>query len=365
MDSYLDFRRLRWRTLSSRYDRRGCFLFYIFIHQHQWIQFLPKFCDRERNLFSPSCIFAAMDHISHTHCPVCKQPSLEHHLTCEDHLVSHRKFEIVICSICGLGVTQNVPTPEHIGAFYKSESYISHSDTKEGLINSLYHQVRSVMLRRKQRLVERYATVGSKSLLDIGCGTGYFLSHMKHQGWRVTGTEPDPDARIIAGNQLGQPILDSPEIFDLQPDSYSVITMWHVLEHVFELHDYLGQIHTLLSENGVLVIAVPNYLSYDAATYREYWAAYDVPRHLWHFTPESIHRLVQPLGFTSLHRQIMPFDPFYISMVSERYRQAQGSMVKGIIRGGVSLCRSMWNINRASSIIYVFRRNSSTPGPAT
>lgn len=297
-----------------------------------------------------------MDHITHQQCPVCNHRELKPHLECEDHLVSHQKFAVVVCPECGMGMTQGVPAPEHIGAYYKSENYISHSDTKKGLVNTLYHQVRALMLQRKQKLVERQTNGTRGTILDIGCGTGYFLGHMKKKGWNVYGTEPDADARAIASQLLGEEVWDSPGLFDLSADTCDVITMWHVLEHVYELAEYLQKIHSILKTGGSLIVAVPNYTSHDAGVYQEKWAAYDVPRHLWHFSPRAIVRLIQPYGFELETRQRMPFDPFYIAMVSEKYRNSGLALVKGMLHGGLSLVRSLGDIEQSSSLIYVFRK---------
>ncbi|SRR5690554_1566448 len=302
-----------------------------------------------------------MDYITHSQCPVCAHENLTPHLECEDHLVSHQKFRVEVCRNCGLGMTQGVPPPNNIGAFYKSENYISHSDTRKGLVNSLYHQIRTFMLGLKQRLVEKHTGGQKGSLLDIGCGTGYFLHHMKKHGWTVHGTEPDPDARAMASSQLDQEIGDSNGLFDLPAQSYDAITMWHVLEHVYELDQYLQQISILLKQEGTLVIAVPNYLSYDAQLYQEHWAAFDVPRHLWHFSPASLVRLVEPYGFELVTRQRMPFDPFYIAMVSEKYRQKGWALARGLINGGLSFCHSLVNLEKSSSLIYVFHKRSQEP----
>lgn len=297
-----------------------------------------------------------MDHITHQQCPVCNHRELIPHLECEDHLVSHRKFAVVVCPECGMGMTQDVPAPEHIGSYYKSENYISHSDTKKGLVNTLYHQVRALMLKRKQKLVEQQTDGGRGTILDIGCGTGYFLGHMKKQGWRVHGTEPDADARAIASKLLGEEVWDSPGLFDLGPYTCDVITMWHVLEHVYELAEYLRQMHSILKSGGSLIVAVPNYTSYDAGVYQEKWAAYDVPRHLWHFSPRAIVRLIEPYGFEFETRKRMPFDSFYIAMVSEKYRNSGLGLVKGMMHGGMSFVRSLADIEQSSSLIYVFRK---------
>ena len=257
-------------------------------------------------------------------------------------------------------MTQEAPSPAHIGDFYKSENYISHSDIKKGLVNGLYHQVRSLMLTRKRKLVERMTDGKRGSLLDIGCGTGYFISHLKSKGWKVHGTEPDPDARNIASQQLGQEISDSAGIFNLRKDQFDAITMWHVLEHVYELDDYLHRIALLIREGGSFIVAVPNYTCYDASKYQENWAAYDVPRHLWHFSPNAITKLIEGYGFSLITRKRMPFDPFYISIISEKYRNNPLGLLSGGVSGAISYAKSLSDIGRSSSIIYVFKAQPSS-----
>lgn len=297
-----------------------------------------------------------MEKITHDTCPVCGSTDLKPHVECEDHLVSHRKFAVIVCGQCGMGMTQNAPSPVHIGAYYKSENYISHSDTRKGLVNGIYHRVRNLMLTRKQKLLERMSDGQRRNLLDIGCGTGYFINHMKDNGWKVHGTEIDPDARRIASEQLGQEISDSVGIFDLPTDEYDVITMWHVLEHVYELDDYLRQIGLLIRKGGYFIVAVPNYTCYDARKYKGHWAAYDLPRHLWHFSPNAIKQLIEGFGFQLIDKKRMPFDPFYISIMSENYRNNSLGLITGGFSGVISYGKSLSDIDKSSSIIYVFRK---------
>lgn len=299
-----------------------------------------------------------MDQINHLQCPVCGHSGLQPHVECRDYLVSHQIFPIEVCPQCGLGVTQKVPPPDQIGDYYKSEQYISHSDTRKGLVNVLYHKIREFMLVRKRKLVERFVGTNPGHILDIGCGTGYFLAHMKNHGWSVDGTEVDENARAVAKDQLEQEVWGSEGLFDLEDGKYEALTMWHVLEHIHSLSDYLTKINSVLKNDGILVVAVPNYTSSDAEWYGADWAAYDVPRHLWHFSPHSAKMLIESHGFQLLTRKRMPFDPFYISMMSEKYRGNSLALVKGGYRGGISYLKSLVDIDRSSSIIYVFRKPS-------
>ena len=249
-------------------------------------------------------------------CPVCGGQDLESFLQVKDHSISGESFEIMRCSDCGLGITQRHPDRDSIDKYYASEDYISHSDTAKGVVNRLYHAVRSFMLGRKQELVDKHASKGK--LLDIGAGTGYFAAHMKGAGWDVIGLEPDEGARQVARENFDLKMNDIAELYNLPDRSFDVVTMWHVLEHVHNLNGDLDEITRVLKLSGTLVIAVPNPTSSDAGKYKEAWAAFDVPRHLWHFSPESMNLLLGNHGFELIETRSMPFDAFYVSMLSEK-----------------------------------------------
>ena len=256
--------------------------------------------------------------IRYTHCPVCKSDSIQPALKATDHTVSQEEFSIWHCNTCTARFTQDVPGQEDIGSYYASADYISHSDTKEGIINSLYHLVRKRTLASKRILVVRQTGIDRGEILDIGCGTGAFLDTMKKAGWQTTGLEPDAAARVKAVELYNINPLEPQKLFELSAASYNAITMWHVLEHVHQLHEYIKQIETLLAENGKLFIAVPNYTSKDADTYGGHWAAYDVPRHLYHFSPQSMEKLLKTYGLKLIACKPMWFDSFYVSMLSEK-----------------------------------------------
>jgi 2-polyprenyl-3-methyl-5-hydroxy-6-metoxy-1,4-benzoquinol methylase len=280
-------------------------------------------------------------------CPICNYLIFRNLLECQDHTVSKENFKIVQCKDCGFAFTNPIPDEKEIIKYYKSENYISHSDTKKGLLNMAYHQVRKITLNSKLHLINSLSKNGR--LLDIGCGTGYFLNKCKEDGWIVEGTEPDPDARKIAETQIKSEVSDS--IFSKSDyESYDIITMWHVLEHVHKLNESMERINRLLKKGGKLIIAVPNCKSYDAKIYKENWAAYDVPRHLYHFTAETMTQLLQKHNFRMIKKEPMKFDAFYVSMMSEKYKN--GSTIKGIINGFVSNMKSGENKNY-SSVIYI------------
>ncbi|GAC1440149.1 MAG: class I SAM-dependent methyltransferase [Sediminibacterium sp.] len=249
-----------------------------------------------------------------------------------------------------------MPDMATIGPYYQSAAYVSHSDTDNGLINHLYHLVRNHTLQTKRKLVNRVTGKQKGTLLDVGAGTGAFATVMKEAGWDITGLEPDDTARrnALLKNDL---ILHSAEdIYTLPAAQYDVITLWHVLEHVHDLHGYFERFAQLLKPDGKLVLAVPNYTSYDAAIYLGYWAAYDVPRHLYHFSPEGMEQLGRLKGFTLQNSYPMWYDSFYVAMLSERYKNGRGHVFRAFWNGLMSNLMAWHNKKRCSSLIYIFSK---------
>ncbi|WP_400192771.1 class I SAM-dependent methyltransferase [Hymenobacter sp. B81] len=270
----------------------------------------------------------------------------------EDHSVSHESFAIVQCAGCGLLLTNPRPDAEHIGRYYESEDYVSHSDTNKGLTNRLYQLARVYTLRRKVSLVNKQAPRRGR-LLDYGCGTGHFLAACQQAGWQVAGVEPSPVARAQAQQRTGQPI-SAADLSELAPESFDAITLWHVLEHVHELNATLKQLVRLLKPDGVLIIAVPNADSPDAQYYREQWAAYDVPRHLYHFTPATLGKLLRKHHVPV--RQTLPLmlDAYYVSLLSERYRAERNAGLLAAFKAGYHSNRqAAQHGGQYSSLIYV------------
>ncbi len=289
-------------------------------------------------------------------CPVCDNNQFSPFLTTTDFFVSGEEFEIRQCTGCGLKFTFNSKDEEQIGRYYQSEDYISHSNTGKGFINALYHLVRKYMLRRKRNLVEKITRKQKGDLLDVGAGTGFFLREMKQRGWQVTGTEKSPDARKFAKKKFKLQLKPSSELFAFKEKSFDAITLWHVLEHIHRLNDYMDAFHRLLKNGGKLIIALPNRASYDARHYREYWAAWDVPRHLWHFAPMQMRLLGDKHGFSLESNHNMPFDSFYVSILSEKYKNSNFPFFKGLLFGKISWLISLTGKDRGSSVIYVFEK---------
>lgn len=279
------------------------------------------------------------------------------YLTVKDHSVSGESFELLLNDELQLLETQPRPSEDVLGSYYKSEDYISHTDSKRNVLEYLYHIVRSIALKRKIRLVNSFGH-NKKSLLDIGCGTGDFLHVAQNNGWEISGIEPNEQAREIGRTKVGENIFSVEHLDQFRSGSFKVITLWHVLEHLLELDKQIKIFKQLLSEDGRLIIAAPNFKSYDAKFYKKYWAAYDVPRHLWHFSQESISKLFSKINMEVEQTLPMKFDAYYVSMLSEKYKDSSLGFLKGMFRGWVSNIRAA-NTGEYSSLIYVLKKRNS------
>lgn len=291
--------------------------------------------------------------IHYNHCPVCGASRIREVFPVKDHTVSHESFAVWQCDECTLRFTQDVPDAETIAPYYHSENYISHTNTSKGFINRLYQRVRRKTLRQKRKLVIKLTGKKTGTLLDIGSGTGAFVQEMRTQGWQVTGLEPDAGARQVAQEDFATTLDGIDSFYRLPAASFDAITMWHVLEHVHDLQGYMAQLKKLLREDGRLFIAVPNYTSKDAAFYKQYWAAYDVPRHLYHFSPASLQRLMEGHGLKLVTCKPMWYDSFYISLLSSRYKNGKTNMAGAVLTGLRSNIKAWTDVKRCSSVIYV------------
>lgn len=296
------------------------------------------------------------ERINYQQCPCCGSTAIQSVLAAKDYTVTNEMFEIWHCNNCALRFTQAIPTVDEIGAYYQSNSYVSHSDSKEGLINKLYHLVRNYTLKDKLKLVQTVTGLPTGTLLDVGAGTGYFSQKMTNNGWAVTSLEPDMTARKVAMDKYNLLLEDTSNLYYLEANQFDAIAMWHVLEHVHDLQGYLTKFHEILKPTGRLVIAVPNYTSYDAEHYAKHWAAYDVPRHLYHFSPQSMDVLAKLKGFTVKVYKPMWFDSFYVSMLSEQYKNGKGNLLAAVWSGLISNLKTLGNNKRCSSVIYVLAK---------
>jgi len=300
--------------------------------------------------------------VHYTHCPGCDSSSVKFVLDTKDYSISGRSFSIWECANCTLRFTQDVPDSDSIGPYYKFENYISHTNTSMGFVNRLYQIVRKKTLRQKRRLICKTTGKQRGTLLDVGSGTGAFVNEMKQNGWEVTGLEPDEDARRVAKESFHCELKSTDVLLSLPENAFDAITLWHVLEHVHDLKNYLHQFKKLLKPDGRLVIAVPNYTSFDASVYRQYWAAYDVPRHLYHFSPLSMKLLVHKNGMRIIKYKPMWFDSFYVSFLSSKYknsgqdRQGKTNWLAASWNGFVSNLQALLDKRKCSSVIYIISK---------
>lgn len=289
-----------------------------------------------------------------TNCPICNSSEFKSFCSCVDNTVSRETFQIVRCNSCGFKFTNSRPEEDQLGKYYKSEEYVSHSNTKKGFINSTYQSVRKYTLLKKLQLISKFYKTGR--ILDIGCGTGEFLNTCKNAKWQTIGIEPDPEARKMAIDNFELDVRDESELKNLQDEGFDVISMWHVLEHVPRLNERVEELKRLIKPKGVIIIAVPNCTSLDAKIYKEDWAAYDVPRHLYHFTPKDIDTLFEKHGMKVFRVMPMIFDSFYVSMLSEKIKTGKTNIIRAVWNGFRSNMAALRSGKTYSSQIYLIQK---------
>jgi len=281
------------------------------------------------------------------------------YLTCRDYTVSREEFNLLYDKDLDMLVTSPQPKPDQLGSYYESEDYISHTDSQKTFTDKIYQWVKNYTLQQKVKLINSFRTSG-KELLDIGCGTGDFLKVSQESGWKVSGAEPNEKARSLAYDKLK---LSDKKNFFLESDinfylkkgvQFDVISMWHVLEHVPDPEEYISHLKQLLKNDGVLIVAVPNFRSFDAEHYGKFWAAYDVPRHLWHFSKTSIKKIFLKKELKLVKILPMKFDSFYVSMLSEKYKNNRGNLLSAFRTGLISNLKAKKNFEY-SSLIYLLK----------
>jgi SAM-dependent methyltransferase len=288
-------------------------------------------------------------------CPNCGGKDFKPFLNCIDYTVSKESFSIVSCINCALNFTNPRPGEDSIGKYYESDDYISHSNTNEGLINKIYHLVKKRAINQKIRIIEDLKPQ-SKKILDIGCGTGAFIAEISKSDWYVAGIEPNQKAREFAIKNYSVNVFEENKIAELKNESFTIITMWHVLEHVHRLNSRIQEIYNILETGGYAIIAVPNYTSWDAKHYNEFWAAYDVPRHLYHFSPDVIKKTFGKKNMIHIKSLPMKMDSFYVSMLSEKYKNSSFQMIKAFMNGLISNITAKNDPEKYSSVIYIFQK---------
>lgn len=286
-------------------------------------------------------------------CPFCQSESKDLYLKLKDYFLTQEDFEIYRCPHCGLLFTWPRPDDNVIGNYYKSDDYLSHNESKKGLIPFIYNRVKRVNIKNKFSIAT--STAKGKRMLDFGCGVGDFIFYAKQKGYEVVATDVSDNARNAAAKKLGATLPSPQQVFEMPDNSFDIITMWHVLEHIGDLKTQIFHLDRLLAPGGRLVIALPDYLSYDAQHYKEMWAAYDVPRHLNHFDKNSLQNLFSATKLKLIDTKPLKWDSYYISMMSEKYRGASLSFVRGLVQGFKSN-RAARKSGEYSSMVYIFER---------
>lgn len=286
-------------------------------------------------------------------CPICGSIKLQKAFKTKDYFITQEEFGICACKKCGFHFTNPRPTKMALAPYYKSEDYISHSNSNQGLFGKLYQSIRKYTLGKKYELVSSIRD--GENILDIGCATGQFLNEFKKRGWLCTGIEPDPSAREFASKNYDLKVFDEDKLDTLDSHSFDVISMWHVLEHVSDLSKRMEDLQRLIKENGSLFIALPNLDSWDAKHYEKYWAGLDVPRHLYHFKKENVELLFNKFGF-KVHRIVpMKFDSYYVSLLSEKYRKNPLYLISAFFKGWYSNWKAKKSPPNHSSLLYILK----------
>ena len=276
----------------------------------------------------------------------------KHFLTLKDYSVSKETFDLYHDESLDMLITFPQPSLDNLGKYYESEDYISHTDNQRSLFEKLYHFIKNIALKSKLHLINSLQPNKGR-ILDIGAGTGDFLAVAKKEGWQTIGVEPSTKAKSIAINK-GVSFVESTT--ELENNSFDVISMWHVLEHVPDLDKQIKELKRLLKPTGTLIVAVPNFKSFDAKQYGKFWAAYDVPIHFWHFSKTAIKLLFEKEKMKLEKVLPMKFDSFYVSLLSEKYKSGKMNFIKAFFVGLLSNWKARKSFEH-SSHIYIIRNN--------
>jgi SAM-dependent methyltransferase len=289
-------------------------------------------------------------------CPVCSGGNLLKKLDCIDHSTSKEKFTIVSCETCDFTFTNPRPKDDSLGEYYKSDMYISHTNDTKGLFNWMYQTVRKYAIGTKVNLLKKISQ--KKNHLDIGCGTGEFLNACQEAGYNTKGIEPSEIARKQANINFNLSVSENTNLDQFKKGEFDSISMWHVLEHIPNLNKTIKRFSQILTENGKVIIAVPNHKSWDANHYKEFWAAWDVPIHLWHFSKDSIEKLFNNHNFKLKKNKPMLFDSFYVALLSEEFKTGKKKFINGFAIGLISNIVGIFTKRGCSSTIYVFEKQN-------
>lgn len=286
-------------------------------------------------------------------CPVCASKKISLFLETEDYFFTNEKFSLSQCDSCNFVFTNPIPQQDEIGKYYETEIYLSHDSTNKGIIGSIYNKVRQINLKKKYSIVSKYKSTGS--ILDIGCGTGELLNYFEKEKWQTLGIEPNEGAREFAKANYNISVKEESELNRLDSKSHDVISMWHVLEHVYNLNDRMNSVVRILKEDGVAIIALPMVDSPDSIKFKKYWAGLDVPRHLYHFSAKTFELLAKKHKLKVIGKYPMKFDSLYVSWLSNKALNKRFAFINGVVDGLVSNGRAN-KLTNYSSMIFVLQR---------
>jgi len=289
-------------------------------------------------------------------CPVCQSKNIEKSFDVKDYFLTQEDFSIWRCKDCNLQFTNPRPGDETLGKYYESPDYLSHDTTSAGIIGKIYHFLRQINIKRKYQIVDRLCSTGK--ILDIGCGTGELLHYFQKQNWDCLGIEPNASARNFAKEKYHLNVEEEQSLQNMDSKSFDIVSMWHVLEHVPDVNSRMEQTRKILKDNGFLIVALPNPTSWDADFYNVYWAGLDVPRHLYHFSPQAFTNLAARHGFRIVNTLPLKFDAYYVSLLSERYKKTQFPFIKAFLNGTKSN-NAASKTGNYSSLIYVLNKKDS------
>ncbi len=291
-------------------------------------------------------------------CPVCEESQFLPLTSCIDNTVSHETFKIIKCTHCDFTLTSPRPDDSKLGDYYLSDNYISHSNKATTLLDRIYLLARRFTLQWKVNLVLKYYSNHTKiSILDYGCGTGEFLKSCKDAGFTISGVEPSETARAKSSETNQTKIQESIE--SLEGQKFNIITMWHVLEHVPNFEEVIQKLKSKIADDGILLIAVPNYKSFDGQYYKNHWAGFDVPRHLWHFSSGTMKKVLNKNKLSLIDIRGMKLDSYYVSLLSEKYKSKNKTTMIGYINAVINGMKSNWKARKTgeySSLIYIIKK---------
>ena len=287
-------------------------------------------------------------------CPVCLERDFSLFEETKDYFFTNESFTLSKCNACGFVFTNPIPKKESLGKYYETDEYLSHDSSKHGIIGKIYSAVREINLKNKYRIVSRYITTGK--ILDLGSGTGEFLDYFKRRGWSTIGVEPNIQDREFAINNYSLSIVEEEDLALIESNTQDVITMWHVLEHVYDLNERMEALIRILKKDSVLIIALPMIDSPDSIKFGKYWSGLDVPRHLYHFSSSTFELLANKYKFKIIDRVPMKFDSLYVSWLSHKAKNNKFAFVRGVFDGIISNIIAKKTANY-SSMIFVLKKD--------